>query len=151
MTAGSICTRDVVIATPEMSIVEVARLMREYHVGSLVVVDDKSGKNVPVGMVTDRDLVIEVLAQEVDLKSISVGDVMSHMPLTVGETESLWDVIRRMRAQGVRRVPVVDDHESVIGIISADDLIQLLGDELNALAGLFGTEQSKEAHHRTRP
>ncbi len=151
MTAGSVCTRDVVIATREMSIVEVAKLMREYHVGSLVVVDDRAGKNVPVGIVTDRDLVIEVLAQEVDLKSISVGDVMSQMPLTVNETESLWDVIRRMRAQGVRRVPVVDDDDSVIGIISVDDLVQLLGDELNALAGLFGTEQRKEAHHRTRP
>ncbi len=151
MTAGSVCIRDVVIATPEMSILEVARLMREYHVGSLVVVDDKAGKNVPVGVVTDRDLVIEILAQEIDVRSVSVGDVMSRAPLTVNEDESLWDVIRRMRAQGVRRVPVVGDDGAVVGIISVDDLVQLLGDELNGLAGLYGNEQRKEAHIRTRP
>ena len=151
MTAGSVCVRDVVIATPEMSITQVADLMRQYHVGSLVVVDDKAGKNRPVGIVTDRDLVIEVLAQEVDLKSITVGDVMSHTLLTATESESLWEVIHRMRAQGVRRVPVVDDNGSLAGILSVDDLIQLLGDELNALAGLFGTEQKKEARRRTRP
>lgn len=151
MTVGSVCVRDVVIATPEMTIVEVARLMREFHVGSLVVVDAREGKNVPVGMVTDRDLVVEVLAQQVDMGSITVGDVMSHQPLVASEGESLWGAIQRMRAKGVRRVPVVADDQSLVGILSVDDLVQLLGDELSALAALFGTEQQKETRRRTRP
>ncbi len=151
MTAGAVCVRDVVIATPEMSISEVARLMREYHVGTLVVVDDKAGKNTPIGMVTDRDLVIEVLAEGVETQSVTAGDVMSRDLLTANESDSLWDVIRRMRGHGVRRVPVVDRDRSLVGILSVDDMVQLLGEELGALAGLFGTEQQKEARRRTRP
>jgi CBS domain-containing protein len=151
MTVGSVCVRDVVIATPEMTIPEVAKLMREFHVGSLVVVDAQEGKNVPVGIVTDRDLVVEVLAQGVAPGSVTVGDVMSHEPLIAREDESLWGIIQRMRAKGVRRAPVVDDARSLVGILSVDDLVQLLGDELSALAALFGTEQQKETRRRTRP
>ncbi len=151
MTAGAVCVRDVVIAIPEMSISSAARLMREYHVGTLVVVDERAGKNTPVGIVTDRDLVIEVLAADVDIQSVCVGDVISRELLTVEESESLWDVMRRMRAHGVRRAPVVDDAGSLVGVISVDDLVQLLGEELGALAGLFGTEQEQEVRRRTRP
>ncbi len=151
MTVGAVCTRDVVIAHSEMSIVAAARLMREYHVGSLVVVNDEAGNNAPIGVVTDRDLVIEVLAVDVDSDSVTVGDVMSQPLLTVNEDESLWDVIQRMRAKGVRRTPVVNMDGALVGILSVDDLVQLLGDELSALAGVFGTEQQRETRHRARP
>ena len=148
MTAGAICVRDVVIAGPAMSVREAAGLMRDYHVGSLVVAEETNGKTIPVGILTDRDLAVEVLATGLDADSVTVGDIMSDHLMLVVEDESLWDVIQRMRSEGVRRVPVVDNRGSLIGILSVDDLLQLLGDELSALGRLFGQEQEYEVQRR---
>ena len=108
MSIGEICNRETVFTTKDSSISQAAQLMREQHVGDLVVVEEKGGRRIPVGILTDRDLVIEILAKDVDMNTVTVGDVMSNELLTARESDGLYETLQRMRAKGVRRVPVVD-------------------------------------------
>jgi CBS domain-containing protein len=150
--AGELCIREVVIATRETSIVDAARLMREHHVGCLVVTDDIAGHTSPVGILTDRDIVIEVIAKEVPLANVTVGDVMSFALLKVSEDEELLDVAQRMRARGVRRVPVITvEAGELAGIIAMDDILGLLSQELSLLATLTSRETEQETSKRSRP
>lgn len=149
MAIGDICTRDTVFTTKDSSISTAARLMREHHVGDLVVVEEKGGRRIPVGILTDRDLVIEILAKGVDMNTLTVGDLMIEELVTAREADGLYETIQRMRAKGVRRVPVVDANNSLIGIVSVDDLLDLLADELTALARLVSREQARERTRRT--
>src|SRR3970282_2174334 len=85
MSIGEICNRETVFTTKESSIRQAAQLMREQHVGDLVVVEEKAGRRTPLGILTDRDLVIEILAKDVDMNTVTVGDVMSNELLTARE------------------------------------------------------------------
>lgn len=149
MIIGEICNRDTVITTRDSSIGDAARLMREQHVGNLVVVEEHKNRRIPVGVITDRDLVIEILAKDVDMNTVSVGDIMSEDLVTARDTDSLYDVIQHMRAKGVRRVPVVDAGGALVGIVAVDDLLDLLADELGTLAKLVKREQARERAHRS--
>ncbi len=134
MSVGQFCNREVIVARRKDPVPELARLMRQYHVGDLVVVESIDAP-VPVGLVTDRDLVVEVMAQEVEPAAVTAGDVMSVDLLVARESDGLWETLKRMRARAVRRVPVVDDqHGRLVGIIAVDDVLELLTDELSALA-----------------
>ena len=115
MPVGEICNREVVVAERTTTIVEAARLMRRYHVGDLVVVDEVQGRRVPVGMVTDRDLVVEVIAREQPFASCTVSAVMSATVVCVPETAGVIEAIQLMRSHGVRRVPVVDAGGALVG------------------------------------
>ncbi len=118
--------------------------MREYHVGDLIVVESIDAP-LPVGVVTDRDLVVEVLAETVDPTAVTAGDIMSSDLVVARESESLWDTLKRMRARGVRRVPVVDDRNGrLVGILSADDVMDLLAEEFSALARIPFRERERE-------
>jgi CBS domain-containing protein len=149
MSIGEICNRETVFTTKDSSISQAAQLMREQHVGDLVVVEEKGGRRIPVGILTDRDLVIEILAKNVDMNAVTVGDVMSSELLTARENDGLYETLQRMRAKGVRRVPVVDTGGVLAGIISADDLLDLLADELTTLARLLSRGQARERQKRT--
>jgi CBS domain-containing protein len=152
MSVGEVCNRSVVFIDKEGGIVEAAQLMRSHHVGTLVVVDPSQGKNPrPVGIITDRDIVIEIVAQEVDMGSATVGDVMSGNLVTARESDDLFDTIKMMRSKGVRRVPVLANDESLVGIISVDDIIDLLAEQLNDVVGLMLREQEREKTRRERP
>lgn len=144
MTTGEFCTREVVIAEKDASILEVAQLMRTYHVGDVIIVERRNEEAVPVGIVTDRDIVVEVVAQEVDLNTVRAADIMSYEPLSVGEDEGIWDVLLQMSERGVRRVPVVNGAGCLEGILSVDDMIELLAEELSLLARIAGSCQSRE-------
>ncbi|MCK9394296.1 MAG: CBS domain-containing protein [Methylobacter sp.] len=149
MSIGEFCNREVVFATREMSLPEAAQLMREHHVGDLVVVDEVDGKRVPVGIVTDRDMVIEVIAQSLDLDEFRVGDIMGHHLVSVQEKEGVFETIRLMRSQGVRRIPVVNSEGGLAGIVSADDILELLAEEMTELAKVVPREQERETKTRT--
>ncbi len=152
MKAAELCIRDVVIASRETSIADAARLMREHHVGCLVVTDDIAGHISPVGILTDRDIVIEVIAKDIPLVDITVGDVMSFALLKVSEDEELLDVAQRMRARGVRRVPVITaDTGELAGIIAMDDILSLLSQELSLLSTLTTREAEQETSKRSQP
>ena len=148
MSVGDFCTREVVIVNKESSIEELAQVMRQYHVGDVVVAEERAGERIPVGIVTDRDIVIEVVAKGLALNTVTAGDIMSYDLLLVREQEGLWDVLGRMRSRGVRRVPVVNDRGALVGLITLDDLLDLLSEELGALAKLVRREQAQEASGR---
>lgn len=144
MPVGEICNREVVIVTRQTPVIEAARLMRRYHVGDLVVVDELAGRRRPVGIVTDRDIVIEVVAMEVAPESLCVGDIMSTELATVRETEGVFETIRYMRDKGVRRMPVVDRDGWLQGIVTLDDLLALIAEEMGELARLIRREMHRE-------
>jgi len=148
MAIGEICNREVVIVQRDTTIQEAAKLMRSHHVGALVVVKEVAGKRHPVGLVTDRDLVIEVLAPELDASVITVGDIMLPKPATVPETTGVFEAIQFMRDKAVRRLPVVDGLGALIGIVALDDLLSLLADELSELSTLVTREQKREMDSR---
>lgn len=148
MSIGEFCNREVVFATREMSLPEAAQLMREYHVGDLVVVDEIDGVRVPVGIVTDRDMVIEIIAKSLDLNAFSVGDIMGSQLVSVQEADGVFDTIRLMRTKGIRRIPVVNQQGGLVGIVSVDDILDLLAEEMAELAKVAPREQEREARTR---
>ncbi|MCZ7564160.1 MAG: CBS domain-containing protein [Burkholderiales bacterium] len=148
MSLGQLCNRVVVVTTRGTGMDEAARLMREHHVGSLVVVDETALGRKPVGIVTDRDIVIEVVAAGVAPASVTVGDVMGPELVTARESDEPWDTIQRMRAKGVRRVPVVDGEGVLIGIVTVDDLVETVAEQLEGLVKVIGQEQAREARTR---
>ena len=148
MKTGELCNRDVVTATRDTTIPEAAKLMRDHHVGSLVIVETHGDRVEPVGIITDRDIVIEVIAEAVDLDTVTVGDVMSYALLRVSEQEGVFDTAQRMRARGVRRVPVISETGALTGILALDDMLALLSEELMLLAKLTSRESEQEQKKR---
>lgn len=148
MHIGEICTRDVVCAAVETSVAAVAKLMRQYHVGDVIVMRNDSGRRVPLGIVTDRDIVLSVVAAELAPATLAIGDIMGQRLVTAGEDEDVFDVIQRMRNIGVRRMPIVDADGALIGIVSIDDILEVLAEEMTELARLISREQLHEQQTR---
>jgi CBS domain-containing protein len=149
MSIGELCNRAVTVLPRDASIREAVRLMREKHVGDVIVVDDEHGQRRPAGILTDRDVVIELVAKDVDLDAMTVADAMSDAVVTVRESEELDDTIDRMRVHGVRRMPVVDDKGALVGIVTLDNLIDVLTNHLSSLVLLTKRERTREARTRT--
>ena len=148
-TIGEICMRDPVIATRETTVAAAAKLMRENHVGSVIVVDRvDDALRLPVGIVTDRDLVVEVTAPGLDPEIITVGDIMAPELVTMPASQDVSTAVRYMRAKGVRRLPVVNEAGRLVGLASFDDVLEAVVDDLVELAGTPGIEQSREADQR---
>jgi CBS domain-containing protein len=146
MTAGEICTRSVVTAHPEETVVEAARRMRDRHVGDLLVTDTEGRL---VGILTDRDIVVSAVAQSPDkLDVLLVGDVMSHDLLTVRSHQLLDEGLKKMRARGVRRLPVLGADGKIEGILAFDDILEVMSEELRELVGLVAREQKREREVR---
>lgn len=148
MAVGEICSRVVVFARKGETLREAARVMREHHVGALVVVEERGGVRVPVGILTDRDIVVAAVAKGLDADGLRVEEVMSTDLATAVESEGVSECIARMRARGVRRMPVVDARGGLVGIVAADDFLDLLAEELSALARMVVSEQRREARTR---
>jgi CBS domain-containing protein len=145
MPIGDVCVREVLVAGPETTITQAASLMRQHHVGDIVVVKGDNGSRAPAGIVTDRDIVLSVIATKLDPDIFTLGDLMTESLITVRENVGIFECIQKMRTKGIRRLPVVDAQDKLIGIVSVDDLIQLLGQELSELGRLISREQVKEA------
>lgn len=148
MTSGHICSRDVVSATRETTVQEAARLMRRHHVGTVVVVEKAAGINKPVGIVTDRDIVIEVTAVDLDPNVLTVGDIMSSELASVHESEGLLPTLEIMRLKGVRRLPVTDAMGHLVGIVSIDDLLEPLTAQVTEMTRIVGHERQREIETR---
>lgn len=134
MRIGEICTREVVFCEPDTSVIEIARLMRNHHVGDLVVAEKGRAGLEPIGLVTDRDLVVKVLAEGVAPETLTAADLMTRRVVTAPESADVHEAIERMRSEGIRRLPVVDDGGALVGVLSSDDLSELLAEELTDLA-----------------
>lgn len=148
MLLKEICTPEVVCCGPETTVLAAARLMRERHVGDLVVVADPEGDPSPLGMVTDRDLVVEVLARERDPAAITVRQIMRAPVAIASSNEDAAQALERMKTHGVRRIPVIGNDGMLAGIISFDDLLTRLAADAALLAEVVAHEQGRE--HRTR-
>lgn len=148
MTIGEICNREVVYVNREVTVHAACKLMRHYHVGSLVVVDEVDDKRIPVGILTDRDIVIEINAMDLDAKVITAGDIMSQELVMVPESEGVLETIEIMRVKGVRRMPIVDTDNRLVGIVTIDDLLEVLAEELTDIARIVAREQTHERQLR---
>lgn len=148
MTVKSICNREVLIAQKSDAVVTAAKLMREYHAGNVIVIEERNGLRYPVGIVTDRDIVIELVANEVDINSVTLGDVMYREITLAKENDEIDETIKIMRQKGIRRMPVVDNSGVLVGIVTLDDLIDLIAEQLQDLAELVGKQQNLEKKYR---
>lgn len=142
MTIGNICNREVVFVTRDTTVQAASKLMRQHHVGTVVIVDELAGKRLPVGIVTDRDIVVEVTAVELDPKVITVGDIMAP------ESQGILETMEGMRFKGVRRLPIVDREGLLVGIVSIDDMLEVLAEELTDLTRIVSKEQAREVQSR---
>ncbi|MEY4195526.1 MAG: hypothetical protein RLZZ226_1894 [Pseudomonadota bacterium] len=149
MSVGLFCNRDTAIAQRGDSILEAARLMRQWHVGCLIVVERDDRGVRPVGIVTDRDLVIEVLAANLEPDAVTVGDLIGAELLTARERDGLWETLRRMQSRGVRRIPVVDADGYLAGILTQDDVLEILVGELSDMVKIPERERTEEHRHRS--
>ena len=149
MSAGEYCNRDVVMISKDAAVRDAVNLLRNYHVGDVVVVEKVAGKNHPIGILTDRDIVVEILAKDVDVTSVTVGDVMSLKLVTVTEQTSLLDTLESMHQHGIRRLPVVDSAGVLVGIITLDDLLEFFAEQISKVAALMKNEQRRELKQRS--
>lgn len=148
LNTGEICTRSVTIAFRATTLNGAARLMRENHVGCLVVVEETGGVRLVVGVLTDRDIVTAVLASDLDPGTLQVGDVMTTDLVTAREDDSLIDLMQNMRRKGVRRIPVVGAQGELIGLVTMDDVLDILSEELSLLVAAIATEGKRERQMR---
>lgn len=154
MKIGDICNREVVFVNRDVTVHAACRLMRHYHVGSLVVVDAANDdpaprtKHVPVGMLTDRDIVIEVDAMELDSRVITAGDIMSADLVVAPESLSLTEAVDLMRFKGVRRLPVVNAENRLAGIVTIDDVMVVLAEAFSNIAHVVSREPTREKRTR---
>jgi CBS domain-containing protein len=150
-TVNDYASHEPVTVSPEDGLLEAASRMRDQHVGCVVVVRKaQEGAGRPVGILTDRDIVVGVLAQsDRQLHLVRVDDVMTKDPVTVKDTDDLSDTLMTMRAKGVRRVPVVSARGDLVGLLSFDDILDYVQDEVTDLARLIGREQRRERRVRS--
>jgi len=150
MNVGQLCNTNPISVRRSDELIKAAQLMREKHIGYLVVVDpevvDQSLR--PVGVLTDRDIVVSVVARETDPRALRVGDVMTQQPVTVGSAEPVERALREMRRIGVRRLPVVGQRGELIGVLSLDDVLEVLAGELQNIAGSIRNERAIEGSLR---
>ncbi len=146
MIVRTVCKRAVVTVTPRTDVIAAAKLMRERHVGFLVVVEPEplATYGRPVGVLTDRDIVVSVVAQEADARTLTVADLMNRGPATVEEAESVEQALRTMRRMGVRRLPVVGARGMLTGVLSLDDVLDVIAGEVGDLSGAVSNEQRIE-------
>ncbi|MCW5633567.1 MAG: CBS domain-containing protein [Rubrivivax sp.] len=149
LTAGDLCIRETVVVPPTLALQEAARLMREQHVGALVAVDETPRGRVPVGMLTDRDIVTAVVAKDVSLHGLRVADVMSDNPLVAREDDTLLDVLSAMQRRGVRRVPVTSDAGVLEGVLALDDVLGVIAEQLQAVIAAMQAGRQRELRLRS--
>lgn len=143
MAVSDICTRDVIFVEANSSMQFAANLMKKHHVGALVVVGGNGSKKA-IGLVTDRDLALHVLADGMS-PGAAVDKVMSRNLAKVTEQEGIGSAIQEMQHKGVRRLIITNDKDEAVGIVSTDDVIRLLGAEMNNLGRLVNRELKNES------
>ena len=151
MKARDLCSPQVVTAEPGASLREAALAMRNQHVGALVVVEKKDGVPRPVGILTDRDIVVAVIAVPgARPEGIRVGDAMTTELVTAREDDGLFEVVQRMSERSVRRLPVVGADGGLKGIVTLDDVLRVLSAELGQLAEALRWGRMRERETRAK-
>lgn len=144
MPISDICSPGLVTVQKGASIQFVAALMKRLHVGTVIVVESETHPNKPIGIITDRDIVLKAVAENLNLSQLHVGDIMSQNLAMIEKEKGVYDAIKIMRKRGVRRLLVVDGDQRLCGILSSDDLLQMLGDEMSEIGSLFQSQSRNE-------
>jgi CBS domain-containing protein len=135
MKIGSLCNQKIICARKDETVLTAARRMRDHHVGSLVIIEGDDDHCVPAGILTDRDIVVGVIARDSEhLPQLLVGDIMTRKPVIAVSEDEVSEVVKTMRRYGIRRIPVVDTDGCLLGIASLDDIIEHLAEQLSTLA-----------------
>jgi len=126
MFIGEVCTRQVATCAGNATATQMAEMMRKDHLGDLIVIEYRNDEAVPIGIVTDRDLVTRILAMELDATQVTATEIMSRPLVTAYEGEELLVAFERLRNSHVRRIPLLDSAGVLVGIVSMDDIAALL-------------------------
>lgn len=126
-------------------LLDCAKAMRSRHVGSLVVVN---GENRPVGMITDRDITLQAVALEKDIATLKVDDIMSVPVITAKKDEEVIYALAKMREQGIRRLPVVDDDGTLFGIVTSANIVEEISDLLDNVVRSVKSSKTREIAER---
>lgn len=145
MRVSEICSPDVACVAPGCTVRDAAETMRARHVGCVVVVDGSDGEARPVGLLTDRDIVVSVVAPGVRPDVLTVADVMTQPARTFDAQGDLLDAIRCMSEHGIRRLVLTHRSGAIRGILAADDAYAALTSQLDELARAVAVEQVREA------
>ena len=136
MSLGNLCRREVVVVNQGTPIKEAVKFMEEKNIGSVIVV----GGGKPVGIVTDRDILLRVVNKGLDPEKSSVDDVMTKEIVTLKEGMGLFEALEQVKGKGIRRFPIVDARGNLKGIMTLDDIIYLLGKEMADVASIIERE-----------
>lgn len=139
------CNMNVICCEVDTNVAEVAALMRRHHVGDVIVIENNlEGMRLPLGIVTDRDILVESISLDIEAKLFTAGDMMTAPLITVQEDASLFDAITLMRTKKIRRLPVLAHAGTLFGIVAADDIINLLASELSLMAAAMVEQPGRE-------
>lgn len=142
MAIEAVCNSEVVTVPKDAALKDIARTMKNEHVGSVIVTEES--EKTPAGIITDRDLVMALASETSDLEGIRAQDIMKSKPFTVMASEGIYETILKMREHGVERMPVVSKSGELCGIVTSDDLLNLMGEEIHNLARITETQREKE-------
>ena len=150
MQVGTLCQRLVFTICQSDEISRAAQVMREKHVGYLVVVEPNLVRGIPrpVGVLTDRNIVVSVVAREVDAKTVRVGDIMTPDPVLAAEWESMEAALQKMRQFGVRRLPVVNGYRELVGILAIDDVLKVIAGDAQDVVSTIRSGPRMEGESR---
>lgn len=148
MPISECCNTNVVSCGIDASVFDVGELMRKHHVGTVVVTSEQDRDRVPIGIITDRDIVLEMVALRLDVSVFTAGDVMSAPVITVRQGEGVVEALRLMRSSNIRRLPVVTETGALYGIVTADDLLKLLAMELSLMTSAIADQPATERRLR---
>lgn len=146
MNVGEVCSKKVVHVSKQDSVLYVARIMREQHVSAVIVIDNISGEIRPQGLITERDLVLEVLAAKIDPSVLTAEDILSSELICVTETHDVREALKYLRYYGVKRAPVVNVNGILVGLFSIKDSLTTLAEEFSELVKLLSNELINENH-----
>lgn len=150
MNLKEVGTREVITAFRDESLIAAAKKMRDAHVGDVVVVKRRGTRLVPVGILTDRDIVVATVALKVPVDVLSVGDVMTYSLISARETDGISKALELMRDHGVRRIPIVGKAGDVKGIVAIEDIIGFMTEQLSTISEIFSRERKLETRRRLK-
>lgn len=137
MSIKCLCHKNVVTLPKNANVKDALHLMKENNVGTIVIVHDPKNDPTPCGIVTDRDIAMYIFTQDEDIKSLPIENIMNRNVLSVKQEQGIKEVIEKMCEKGVRRTLVLNEEKKVVGIVSIDDLMILIADELNSVSELI--------------
>lgn len=143
MSVGEICNRNPVIIGKSDSIYHAAELMRDKNANYIIVVESRQGENIPIGITTERDIVVKMVAERLDLDKVTIGEVMQPQPLVAHEDDHIAQTVKRMRHSGVRCLPIINADDVLIGILSIDDILDKQAELLNDIGHILTRQQTR--------